>query len=164
MRGRYWLLVVYVLVAGGLWLATGYWPWLLWALPIALFLTTVLMLSGYSSEFTVRRRWREMRQLADRIGARDGELVRESRRRWAVIGHQAAMNFQTIRPGTEAEVRRALVGKATAAGYARAHHGYYITANGKVLLGISVEPKVSYPVVVPEGHVYVEITMLESMG
>lgn len=160
MRGRYWLLVGYVLVAGGLWAATGYWPWLLWAFPIALFLTTVLMLSGYSSEFTVRRRWREMRELADRIGARDGELVRESRRRWAVIGHQAAMNFQTIRPGTETDVRRALVARATAAGYARSNSGFFKTANGKVLLGIRVERTKSYQVV-PEGHVYVEITMTE---
>lgn len=161
MRGRYWLLVGYVLVAGGLWLTTGYWPWLLWAFPIALFLTTVLMLSGYSSEFTIRRRWREMRELADRIGARDGELVRESRQRWAVIGHQAAMNFQTIRPGTEAEVRRALVGKATAAGYARTNSGFFKAANGKVLLGIRVESKKAYQFVVPEGHVYVEISMTE---
>ncbi|MGW5717184.1 hypothetical protein ACWEVP_13545 [Amycolatopsis sp. NPDC003865] len=164
MRGRYWLPVVYALVAGGLWLATGYWPWLLWAVPIALFLTTALMLSGYSSEFTVRRRWREMRKLADRIGARDGEPVRESRRRWAVIGHQASMNFQTIRPGTETEVRRALVGKATAAGYARTNSGYFRTARGKVLLGISVRRETAYPIVIPEGHVHVEISMIESMG
>ncbi|MFI5593369.1 hypothetical protein ACIA5G_50550 [Amycolatopsis sp. NPDC051758] len=161
MRGRYWLPLSYVLLATGLWLGTGYWPWLLWAFPIALVFTFLVVVSGYSMEFTIRRRWREMRELAARIGARDGELVYENRRRWAVIGHQASMCLQTIRPGTVAEVRRALAAEIVAAGYARDRIGYRWTGTGKIMLTLSVRAEDSFRVI-PEGHVFTEIGMVET--
>jgi hypothetical protein len=161
MRGRYWLLLSYVVLAAGLWLWTDYWPWLLWAFPIALVFTFVVLMSGYSSEFTVRRRWREMRVLAQRIGARDGKLVYESRRRWAVLGHQASMCMQTIRPGTVAEVRRALAGRIRAAGYVSDSTGYHWTGTGKIILSTTVRTERSFHVI-PEGHVFTEICMRET--
>jgi hypothetical protein len=161
MRGRYWLPLSYVLLATGLWLWTDYWPWLLWAFPIALVFTFLIVMSGYSMEFTIRRRWREMRKLAARIGARDGELVYESRRRWAVIGHQASMCLQTIRPGTVAEVRRALTAEIVAAGYARDHIGYSWTGTGKIMLTTTFRTEEPSRVI-PEGHVFTDICMLET--
>ncbi|VVJ17208.1 Uncharacterised protein [Amycolatopsis camponoti] len=162
MRGRYWLPLSYVLLATGLWLWTDYWPWLLWAFPIALVVTFLVVVSGYSMEFTIRRRWREMRKLAARIGARDGELVYESRRRWAVLGHQASMCLQTIRPGTVAEVRRALAGRIRAAGYVSHSNGYWWTRNGKITLTTTFRTEGSFRVL-PEGHVFTEICMLETI-
>lgn len=161
MRGRYWLLLSYVLLAFGLWLWTDYWPWLLWAFPIALVFTFVLLVSGYSSEFTIRRRWREMRKLAEQIGARDGELVYESRRRWAVIGHQASMALQTIRLGTEAEVQRALAGRIRAAGFVSNSTGYLWTGTGKIVLTTTFRTEERFHVI-PEGHVFTEICMIET--
>lgn len=161
MRGRYWLLLSYVLLATGLWLWTDYWPWLLWAFPTALVFTFMVLMSGYSSEFTIRRRWREMRKLAERIGARDGELVYERRRRWAVIGHQASMYLHTIRPGTVAEVRRTLASRIRAAGFAPDHIGYHWTGTGKIIVSITVHTEHSFHVI-PEGHVLTAICMYET--
>ncbi|WP_439658623.1 hypothetical protein ACSHWB_40560 [Lentzea sp. HUAS TT2] len=161
MRGRYWLLLSYVLLAIGLWLWTDYWPWLLWAFPIALVLTFLLVVSGYGSEFTVRRRWREMRELAEQIGARDGELVYERRQRWAVIVRQASMILQTIRPGTEAEVQRALAGRIRAAGFVSNSTGYLWRGRGKIALTTTFRTEDSRRVI-PEGHVLTEISMTET--
>ncbi|WP_434438857.1 hypothetical protein [Lentzea sp. E54] len=161
MRGRYWLLLSYVLLATGLWLWTDYWPWLLWAFPIALVFTFVVLMSGYSSEFTVRRRWREMRELAERIGARDGELVYESWRRWAALGHQASMCLQTIRSGTVAEVRRTLASRIRAAGFVPDSTGHWWTGTGKIMLSTDVRTEEFFRVI-PEGHVFTEICMRET--
>ncbi|WP_328615118.1 hypothetical protein OHS18_46595 [Amycolatopsis sp. NBC_00355] len=163
MRGRYWLPLSYFLLATGLWLWTDYWPWLLWAFPIALVFTFLVVVSGYSMEFTIRRRWREMRKLAAQIGARDGELVRERRRRWAVIGHQASMYLQTIRPGTVAEVRRALAERIRAAGYMSHSNGYWWARTGKITLNATFATKHPFHVI-PEGYVFTEIHMEEELG
>ncbi|UOZ06401.1 hypothetical protein [Amycolatopsis sp. WQ 127309] len=162
MRGRYWLPLSYVLLAAGLWLWTGSWQWLLWAVPIALVFTFLVVVSGFSMEFTIRRRWREMRKLAARIGAREGELVRESRRRWAVIGHQASMCWQTIRPGTVTEVRRALAGRVRAAGYMSHSNGHWWAGNSRITLTATFRTEHCFHVI-PEGHVFTEICMRETL-
>lgn len=117
MRGRWWLLLIYALLAAGLCLATGNLWWLLWAVPIALVVTGLVVVTGLGREWTARRRLREFSKLADRIGARDGEVLWEKRRRYYVIAFDPGLCVITLRPGTEEEVRAVFRPKVAEAGF-----------------------------------------------
>ena len=160
MRARWWLLLFYAPLATGLCLATGNLWWILWAFLIALGLTVVVGMSGLGREWTARRRFREFSKLADRIGARDGEVIRETRRRYNVIAFDPGLCVTTLRPGTEEEVRKVLFAKAAEAGFRGGsswsmHSDDYrldlrIAFRDKFHTGSRWEP-------VPEGNVVTEI-------
>jgi hypothetical protein len=160
VRGRWWLLLFYAPLATGLCLATGDRWWLHWAFLIALVPTSVVILSGHSRDGTARRRIRGFSELADRIGARDGEVIRETHRRYNVIGFDPGLTVTTLYPGTEEEVRRVLFAKAAEAGFGPGKGwsmhsedyrlGLHIGFPEKFHTGARWEP-------VPDGHVVTEI-------
>jgi len=137
MRARYWLLVLYPVLGFGLSLNTGDWTWMGWALPIALGATTVILVSGYSREFTVRRRWRQMSKLADQLGAREGRLVREHRQRRGILGYQPELSLITIHRDTAKHARRRLVDNAAKAGYMPLGNGQLVNTGDRFLVVIT---------------------------
>lgn len=164
MRARYWLLLLYLLLGIGLSLWTGTWSWLAWALPIALAITTVLLVSGHTRAFTIRRRLRQMSELADRIGARDGKLVYEHRQRQGVLGYDPRLTLQTVHEGTEAKVRGNLLVAAATAGYLPNYNGHLVNDAGILLITVKTEvrnPRVFNTLHIPDGEVHVEVSIEE---
>lgn len=167
MRGRWWLLLFYAPLAAGRCLATRNRWWLLWAFLIALVPTGLVVTSGYGREWTARRRFREFSELADRIGAREGEVVRETRRRYNVIAFDPGLCVTTLWPGTEEEVRTVLRAKVSEAGFGgwggwSLHSDDYrlslrIAFRDEYHTGARWEP-------VPDGHVVTEIHLEEGKG
>ncbi|WP_284742568.1 hypothetical protein [Amycolatopsis sp. RTGN1] len=156
------MLLFYAPLAAGLCFTTGNLWWLLWAFLIALVLTVVVGLSGHNRDWTARRRFREFSELADRIGARDGEVVHESRQRYNVIAFDPHLTVQTLRPGTEEAVRKVLFAQAAQAGF-RGGSGWSMPSEDYRLglhigflddfhTGVRWEP-------VPDGHVVTEISI-----
>ncbi|WP_326947818.1 hypothetical protein OG439_03205 [Amycolatopsis sp. NBC_01307] len=109
--------------------------------------------------YDVLRRRREMRELAVRIGLRDDELAYESLRRRAIIVHQASMCMQTTAPDPWPKFggRSPLRSWPPAT---RDHIGYQWTGAGEIMLTLTVRTEDSFRVI-PEGHVFTEICMLE---
>lgn len=164
MRARYWLLVLYIVLGVGLSLTTGDWTWMGWALPISLGATTVIFLSGYSREFTVRRRWRQMSKLADHIGARDGRLVHERFQRWGVLGYQPYLYLITIHGDTEENARRRLVANAAEVGYVPNSRRHLVSRGERLMIRIStctrdVQSRNTWAV--GEGEVQVDVCIEE---
>ncbi|MEV6444933.1 hypothetical protein [Amycolatopsis sp. NPDC051716] len=157
-----WVLLFFVSSAVGLPLATGDWRSGFWAFLIA----PVLAWAAYFSmlDLMARRRFRRYFALADRIGARDGQVIRELRNKYYVIAFHPEVTVQTLRPGTEAEVREKLRGAALEAGYGFAPRDRFRLESEAftVSLRIQVFGPGGHPLVhVPEGYVMTEVSVEE---
>ncbi|WP_370949213.1 hypothetical protein AB5J62_17135 [Amycolatopsis sp. cg5] len=157
MMGRHWFKLFYCVLGAGLSLWTGDWWWLAWAVPIALVLTIALVLSGHSREFTVRRRLRQIAELADRIGAREGEVVSEHRQRDGVIGIDPRLDVVTVREGTEGDFREKLIRAAASAGYHPRPNGIFDSVAGPLYILVQTAVGRSFECDIPEGKVRVMI-------
>lgn len=117
-------------------------------------------LSGHNRDWTARRRFREFSELADRIGARDGEVIRETRRRYNVVAFDPGLCVTTLRPGTEEEVRKVLFAHAAEAGFR--HGGSWSMHGDDYRLGLRIAFRDEFHAgdhwePVPDGHVVTEI-------
>jgi hypothetical protein len=160
-----WVLLFFVSSAVGLPLATGDWRSGFWAFLIA----PVLAWAAYFSmlDLMARRRFRRYFELADRIGARDGRVIRELTKKFMVIGFEPGVNVQTLRPGTEAEVLEKLRRAALEAGYG------FVPRDGFRLQSEAFEASLTIHVYgpgghnrehVPEGYVMTEVSIDEWKG
>ncbi len=160
-----WFLLFFVSSAVGLPLATGDWRNGFWAFLIA----PVLAWAAYFSmlDLIARRRFRRYFALADRIGARDGQVIRVSTKKYMVIGFQPGVNVQTLRPGTEGGVLEKLRRAAVEAGYrlVLGGRGDFVSEAYEVSLVIRVYgPGGHHRQHVPEGYVMTEVSIDEWKG
>ncbi|WP_103337736.1 hypothetical protein [Amycolatopsis sp. CA-126428] len=114
-----------------------------------------------------RRRFRRYFALADRIGARDGRVVRELTKKFMVIGFEPGVTVQTLRPGTEGEVLVKLRRAALEAGCG------FVPRDGFRLQSEAFEASLTIHVHgpgghnrehVPEGYVMTEVSIDEWKG
>ncbi|HET6707594.1 hypothetical protein [Amycolatopsis sp.] len=165
MRGcRCWLLLFFVASAVGLPLATGDWRSGFWAFLVAPVLTWAANFSV--TDLRARRRFRRYFELADRIGARDGQVIRESTRKYVVIVFRPGVTVQTLRPGTEAGVLEKLRGAAVEAGYGLVPRGGFALASESCRVWITIY---AYGPgqgrhQVPEGYVMTAVSVDEWKG
>ncbi|MFF1613140.1 hypothetical protein ACFVYA_35685 [Amycolatopsis sp. NPDC058278] len=160
-----WVLLFFVSSAVGLPLATGDWRSGFWAFLIAPVLAWAVFFSML--DLIARRRFRRYFELADRIGARDGQVIRELRQKYYVISFLPGVTVQTLRPGTEAEVLEKLRGAALEAGcgFVPVERFHLASEACEVLLAIHVYgPGGHNREHVPAGYVMTEVTIEEWKG
>lgn len=156
-----WFLLFFVSSAVALPLATGDWRTGLWAFLIAPVLAWAASFSML--DLMARRRFRRYFALADRIGARDGRVIRELTKKYMVIGFQPGVTVQTLRPGTPGEVLEKLRRAAVEAGYGLVPHerSYFLSKAYGVSLSIHVHGPGQCREHVPAGSVMTEVSVDE---